>query len=200
MTIFLGYDPGGRDKHGVAAVDIAASGNFRRKPNTRTLRNASEVEAWLKDQRRGTAIGIDTLLAWSRFDDRTCDVWLRERYPEHKKSVVAQNSLYSAMTINGAIVARTASELGLSLIETHPKLLRKSELEDDIGGEQIRAAIGNLAHRADHEVDALIAAWSASRWYFGCWQTDLYDQADEGLIFPVGSPVYPWPSIACVER
>jgi len=198
MTIFLGYDPGGRNKHGVASVDIVASGKFR-KPDTRTLRNASEVEAWLKGQQCDAAIGIDTLLAWSRLDDRACDIWLRERYPENKKSVVAQNSLYSAMTINGAIVAKTASEIGLSLVETHPKHLRKSELKDGNDGEQIRAAIADLAHEAEHEADALLAAWCASRWHFGCWQTNLYGHADEDLIFPFGSAVYPWPSIACVE-
>ncbi len=199
MTIFLGYDPGGRDNHGIAAVDIDDSGKFRKEPDTRTLRDANKVEAWLKGQHCGTAIGIDTLLAWSRLGNRRCDRWLRNQYPQHRESVVAQNSLFSAMTINGIIVAKTANELGLFLVETHPKLFRKSELENDNDAEQLREEVDKLDDRSDHETDALIAAWCASRWYFKRWEMNLYDQVDEDLIFPVGSPVYPWPSSACTE-
>lgn len=64
MPLFLGYDPGGEGRNGVAAARIADDGTtFERPPETRTLRDVEEVCRWLRTRHRAEALGIDTLLA-----------------------------------------------------------------------------------------------------------------------------------------
>ena len=89
MPLFLGYDPGGKDKHGVAAARIADGGTFESAPETKTLRDAQAVCCWVHEHHGpAVALGIDTLLAWSRKGKRACDDALRRRYREHGQSVV----------------------------------------------------------------------------------------------------------------
>ena len=149
---------------------------------THTLSDAGEVIDWFRKYPSAVALGVDTLLAWSLRGKRACDDALRSRYREHASSVIHQNSLYSSMTINGILVAQ---KLDIPLLaETHPKLLRKAGLTpDNLEVEEIN----------DHEADALVAAWCASRWYFKGWQKDLYKENPGDLIFPAGRAVYPWP-------
>lgn len=71
-------------------------------------------------------------------------------------SIVAQNSLYSSMTLIGAIVAR---RLRLPIYECHPKLTLQVSREKAIR-ELYHSAAANL--KADHEGDAIMAAWCAS--------------------------------------
>ena len=125
-------------------------------------------------------------------------------------SVVAQNSLYSAMTLNGALAAMSAREHRpeFPLIESHPKLLLRAA--GGVGPARRHLVEGYSAalhkghpHRArdhgpmvheDHMADAFVAAWCASRWYFKQWATDLYDLIpSEGYCFPAGRAAYPWP-------
>ena len=199
MPLFLGYDPGGGGKNGVAALRIADDGTtFERPPETRTLRDVEEVCRWLRAHRRAEALGIDTLLAWSRKGDRACDKALRERYPEHRNSVIAQNALCSAMTINGIIVARLGYHLGLPLlVESHPKLVLRAWLEDHMAGTEFAKWHEPLCQKktGDQEADAFVAAWCASRWHFELWTVNLYDAfAEQGkLVFPAREAVYPWP-------
>ena len=140
MELFLGYDPGGDGKHGVAAVRIAEDGTLE-EPSTRCLPDAAGVRCWLRSQPAPRALGIDTLLAWSptggnhrkprRASGRACGIALRRKCREHSNSVIAQNSLRSSMTINGAIVAKEARRLGLPLVESHPKLLMRAARHTD---------------------------------------------------------------------
>ena len=195
-TLFLGYDPGGKGKHGVAAARIAGDGDLESGPETCVLRDAEEVCRWVTDRHNEAAgLGIDTLLAWSRKGKRECDDALRRRYPEHRKTVIAQNSLYSSMTVNGVLVAQHGRCLRLSLFESHPKLVRHL-CQDDPRAEKL---LDWQASLPDHEADALVAAWCASRWVFECWQTDLYTIKDE-LFFPAGTAAYPWPDQAVADR
>lgn len=193
MTLFLGYDPGGKGKHGVAAAEIKTNGDFKTIPKRETLRDANEVIQWLHEHKSAVAIGIDTLLAWSSKGIRACDDGLREHYSEHCRTVVQQNSLFSAMTINGALVACAALKMGFRLVESHPKLLRKVELCSDLEVEKLVAFCHTI--EPTHEGDALIAAWCASRWHFGHWKVNLYEAISDGnLTFPAGEAVYPWPT------
>ena len=189
MPLFLGYDPGGQGKHGVAAVNILEDGAFDGTPTMSLMRTASEVCEWMANQPSPEAIGIDTLLAWSSRGRRQCDEWLRCRYPAYKNTVVHQNSLYSAMTINGAIVANIAAGLGVALVESHPKLLRKAILRNDAAEE----LLSYCRTAKDHEADALIASWSAAMFHFGHWCRDLYKSGASEYTFPAGRAVYPWP-------
>lgn len=197
--LFLGYDPGGANKHGIAAVRISADGATTAAA-TSTLSTAREVRDWLLKQVSPTALGIDTLLAWSLNGSRGCDRALRRRYPKHAPSIIPQNSLYSSMTINGVLVAEAARVLRIPLVECHPKLLCRAALHRDPDGSTLRDALDDLTrppgpHPTNHEEDALVAAWCSSRWHFKRWETNLYSIPDD-MHFPVGPAVYPWPE-AC---
>jgi hypothetical protein len=194
MALFLGYDPGGRGTHGVVSAEIDSNGRFLSKPQGETKLNAGHVRDWVRRKPSAVAIGIDTLLAWSPSGRRACDDVLREKYPDHGNTVIAQNSLYSSMTINGILVAKTAHKLGIRLVESHPKLLLKTELQCTPEG----AALAKRHCEMQDDIgDALIAAWTASRWWFGQWPSDLYDRCRSDLEFPEGEPVYPWPR--CID-
>ena len=212
MESFLGYDPGGDGKHGVASVCIASDGSLG-DLRTDCLRDATEVRDWLRDQALPAALGIDTLLAWSlngghphgRKSGRACDIALRNRYPAYSNTVVAQNSLYSAMTINGVLIAMAGCEEGLPLVESHPKLLIRAAQHADPEMRLLFERYEEMTRHSpgrggvtDHEADAVIAAWCASRRYFGRWSVDLYDidsnsDDSDDLVFPAGKAVYPWP-------
>jgi predicted nuclease with RNAse H fold len=201
MVLFLGYDPGGAGKHGVAKADIGPNGAFLVEPVVMTLADAGAVRDWLRENDSAKALGIDTLLAWSISGGRACDDALRAHYPERAPTVIPQNSLYSAMTINGILVAQTGRELGIPLVESHPKLLLRAALEKDPEGAELavrhramlEAESGKAARaKADDRADALVAAWCASRWWFNRWPNDLYTAIPDDLTFPAGPAVYPW--------
>lgn len=208
MELFLGYDPGGDGKHGVAAVRIAENGSLE-VTDRRCMRDAAAVRDWLRSQPSPKALGTDTLLTWTptggsrrrptRQSGRACDIALPAHYSAHSNSVIAQNSLRSAMTINGAIVAMAARDVGLPIVESHPKLLMRAARHADPEMRDLFAVYDDLCIRApDHEADAVVAAWCASRSVYGRWRWNLYDMdrdsEDSGdLLFPAGEAVYPWP-------
>ena len=206
MALFFGYDPGGfgsqerpKPASGVAAMHIDENGRFE-NVKTCTVVDAAKALSWFREQPFAMALGVDTLLCWSFRGHRSCDDRLRARYPEAGNSVLSQNSLYSSMTINGVLVAAKAHrELGLPLVESHPKLLIAAEgghlcRRDDESKALCWAKAGSLLSAQDgsaelirqynellesedeHRADALVAAWCASRWYFrdSGWTTDLY--------------------------
>ena len=194
MPLFLGYDPGGKGKHGVVLAEIDADGTIEPTPETNVLRDAEEVCCWIGEHHEdAVGLGIDTLLAWSRKGVRPCDDALRQRYQEHRTRVIQQNSLYSAMTINGFLVAQFGHQLGLPLFESHPKLILYACLKKDPEADHVVAAYNKLLKKQDHEADALVAAWCASRWCVKKWQANLYETSRDELIFPTGPAVYPWP-------
>ena len=208
VELFLGYDPGGDGKHGVAAVRVAENGELDVR-STKCLRDAAEVRDWLRSQPSPRALGIDTLLAWTptggrtrkpkRKSGRACDIALAAHCSACSNSVMAQNSLRSAMTLNGAIIAMEARDLGLPLVESHPKLLLKGARHVDPEMEDLCAIYEDMCRRAsDHEADAVVAAWCASRSIYRKWLRNLYeiDESSESsgdLLFPAGEAVYPWP-------
>ena len=139
----------------------------------------------------------------------------READPKwrNSKSVVSQNSLCSAMTLNGALVAMAAREHRpeFLLVESHPKLLLRAA--NSIGPAREHLVTGyaealcqgepHVARKdgprvhEDHMADAFVAAWCASRWHFDQWTTDLYDLTRrERYFFPACGAVYPWPESA----
>lgn len=203
MTLFLGYDPGGRNSHGVAAAYIMPDGTFKKVPVMDVLESAKDVRDWVVGFSDVAAVGIDTLLAWSLTGSRQCDEVLRKSYPEHTQSIIAQNSLYSSMTLNGAMIAKECSDLGLPIVESHPKLLIKTNVAGDPEGHVILGRYHSTcslpatskkdAKRNDDKADALVAAWCASRWYFKRWTENLFAGEVGELVFPAGDAEYPWP-------
>lgn len=183
MTLFLGYDPGGKDKNGVAAIQVLS--DTPKVVDKATVRDAAEALSWLETHARSAvALGIDTLLAWSPKGGRACDNALRRKYGGN--SIVAQNSLYSSMTLNGAIVAR---RLGLPVYESHPKLLLRVADENAIR-EVYHDAVAKSG--ADHEGDAIVAAWCAAMGHRRKWTVDLFVDPEDDIELVVPSARYPW--------
>jgi len=183
MTLYLGYDPGGKAKNGVAAIQLVSDEIV--VVDTATVLNADEALSWLTSYASDAqALGIDTLLAWSPKGGRACDDALRRKYGGN--SVVAQNSLYSAMTLNGAIVAR---RIGLPVYESHPKLLLKSNSEATVRDVYEEAVMKN---GTDHEGDAIVAAWCAAMGHTRNWTVELYSDIEDDIELVVPEARYPW--------
>ena len=121
--LYLGYDPGGDGKHGVAAI-------YGKQATCGTVATAEDAINWLIERCAScepSAFGIDTLTLWSTglAGWRPADRALRAAYPVVAASVAAPNSLYGAMPINGVAVAlalRNNFKI-LKVTETHPKVL-----------------------------------------------------------------------------
>ncbi|RYG89979.1 DUF429 domain-containing protein [Loktanella sp. IMCC34160] len=79
MTLFLGYDPGGKGRNGVAAIrEISDAPEVVAKA---TVRDAAEALSWLEVYAKtAVALGIDTFLAWAPKGGRDCDDALRRKY------------------------------------------------------------------------------------------------------------------------
>jgi len=199
---FLGYDPGGKGTHGVAAIQVSEVGEILGDPLCEVVEDAEAAWTWLSSYTDAQALGIDTLLAWSPSGSRECDNVLRRKYREHAPTVIPQNALYSSMTLNGAMVARRAADRSLLLFESHPKLLVKvlpvtDPASADIlktytalkaAGEGVRKA----AKQADDKADAVVAAWCAAQGHSGRWVTDLFKTSGGRLENVADRVKYPW--------
>lgn len=248
---FLGYDPGGNKKHGVAAIGVE-SGDVKMAACD-TVETAGDALQWLQERiaRRKTecigggaadlgpvqGLGIDTLTYWSsgRSGLRKADEMLRHVFDpvlkeEHRKrqgtgaekpfrsSVVALNSLYGSMSVNGMFVLRklrkSSERAGSSsdpwITETHPKVLyfalsgekydyynRREEMNGWLAKEMNMRLDGveeSELTKNDHEWDAVISAWAANQGRTGRWETNLVAHKDSAnLDFPAGCVDYRWP-------
>lgn len=90
------------------------------------------------------------------------------------------------MTLNGAIVAR---RLGLPVYESHPKLLLCVSGDNAIR-EVYDDAVSTVG--ADHEGDAIIAAWCAAMGHNRRWAVDLYVDIEGDIELVVQEARYPW--------
>jgi hypothetical protein len=200
--IFLGFDPGGRRKFGVALLQ-------GENASASTCSGVGEAVSWALNECRKTkpvAAGIDTLLHWSTDNGgmRNADRWLRDTYPKARSSVMCPNSLYGAMPVGGMGLALELRRHlpNIRLNETHPKLLFYA-----ISGKRYRPAdlagavewfanyssltiIGDISN--DDQFDALLSAWATREGYADGWQ-DLVSPDVNDQIFPVGEVNYLWP-------
>ncbi len=201
---FLGYDPGGRGAHGVAAIHVSPDGEIASNPAPicEVVENAGLAWEWLSGHDDASALGIDTLMAWSLTGIRQCDIALRKRYPKRFRSVIHQNALYSAMTLNGALVAKRAAKSGWRLFESHPKLLVNVLPSDDSAANSVLKWYSSVKaqtngtikgdKRADDMADAVVAAWSAAQGFIGRWQVDLFNICGDQLERIEKGATYPW--------
>lgn len=97
------------------------------------------------------------------------------------------------MTINGVLVAQHGRSLRLPLFESHPKLVLHLCRKDPEARKLLDWYAKLPAKPNDHEADALVAAWCASRWVFRRWRANLYTTIKDKLVFPADRAVYPWP-------
>lgn len=143
---WLGYDPGGDGKHGVAAIRV--EDGVVTEIELETAEAAHDVVTWFSCRSRAArlgralGIGVDTLAYWSGGPSgwRHADRFLQCRYPDvlpgqvktkDKKpktvadSVASANGLRGSMGLNGMFVLlRLRNKSGdLYVTETHPKVL-----------------------------------------------------------------------------
>ncbi len=201
--IYLGFDPGGDHKFGVALLD----GDCLR---TSTVSTVDEAVGWAGDacgSRRPIAAGIDTLLHWaaSKSGTRPCDFQLRNKYPLMKNSIVSPNSLYGAMTIGGMALAFRLRQKWAELVlnETHPKVFfyaRWDQRYDSKDKKTVEAAIQWFVRQGhyteakmegEHGLDAALSASATREGLAEGWENIIGDR--EALIFPAGQEVrYLW--------
>jgi hypothetical protein len=220
-AVVVGYDPGGNGAHGVAALDVQKEKDRWRSKALRveTSDSLHDVLAWLDDICRGkrvVAVGIDTLTEWNTGPAgwRPADLWLRETYPKVAKSVVAPNSIYGAMAINGAaFMTRLAPRFrddDTLLTEAHPKACyfamtgkrhawpeRRRAMVAWLEGELEVVAPEGLGGGEDHAFDAAMAALAALRGLDEDWSHDLHAETSTQTAERVelaGRTHYWWPT------
>ncbi len=128
----IGYDPGGDGKHGLARATVR-DGNIV-DVTTKTVDTVEDAVASILNIETLLGLGVDTLTCWGTGPHgwRPADRWLRHRYPKVQKSVVAPNSLYGAMSLNGmaALVAARQAFPDVFVTETHPKVLYYAQFNE----------------------------------------------------------------------
>ena len=204
----VGYDPGGNDNHGVAAL-IVDNGQPVQLSFT-TVRNAQAALHWFTKDATTLAAGIDTLTVLATGDSgwRPADRWLREQYPLVQNSVVNPNYLQGSMALNGlALMVKLRSACNSILIsETHPKVLyfSLSGLRYDYETNQVAMNrhlsqwIGLPADTGnDHEWDAVVSCLAVFKGMSEHWPGDLHRQlptaAGETFVEVGGPSHYYWP-------
>jgi len=201
QSIYLGFDPGGAHKFGVALLD----GERLIASTVSTVDDAVEWSVKICGSRQPVAAGIDTLLHWATAKSgmRPCDLHLRDRYRPVRNSVMAPNSLYGAMAIGGMALAMRLREVWseIMLNETHPKVLLHELKVQRYNSESVATAIKQFMDRAgctdggiqgEHQFDAALSAWATREGLENNWEDLAEDK--QGLLFPVGPVRYLWPS------
>lgn len=200
--IYLGFDPGGDRKFGVALLN----GNCVKTSTVSTVDDAMKWAVDARGARKPIAAGIDTLLHWatSKSGMRPCDCQLRTRYPAVKNSIMPPNSLFGAMAIGGMALALRLRQKWPELVlnETHPKVLLHAldKRYDPKDSETIELAIQWFVSQGpytgpeikkEHALDAAISAWATQKGVAEGW-IDIIGDGDK-LLFPAGKVRYLWP-------
>lgn len=202
-----GFDPGGNGSNGFALLQLRdgkpASVSVETLPNSEAVVNKIRANNVL-------GLGVDTLSCWctGRSGWRPADLWLRDRYPAVRSSVMSPNGLSGSMGINGmSVLIETASSSDrISLSETHPKVLyyaltqrkydyRESQAEMDGFLSNVLGGI-NIGASNDHEWDAVISAYALLMGMTGVWKNDLHElqpEDDSRIVDPCGKTFYYWP-------
>jgi hypothetical protein len=199
--IYLGFDPGGDCKFGVALVNRACM-------KTTTVGTVDCAMKWVVDACEGLkpkAAGIDTLLHWStgKSGGRPCDVRLRASYPNAKYSIMWLNSLFGAMAIGGMALALTLRQEWPELLlnETHPKVLLhalgkgynpkdKGSVETAIRLFVRQENYAEASIEGEHAFDAAVSAWATRKAVAESWPDIIGNGGN--LIFPAGKVHYLW--------
>ena len=204
----VGYDPGGNCKHGLAQA-LVRDGEIV-SVTTKTLSHAEDVVTSILDFETPLGLGIDTLTCWGtgRSGWRPADRWLRQRYPAVKESMVAPNSLWGAMSVNGMAVLIPVRQARRSIFvtETHPKVLYYALFNQpwdfkgqniSVMNERLSQLLGvDVAPQNEHEWDSAISILGVVRGIRRLWQRDLHalpTDSGERLVQPCGTTAYVWP-------
>ncbi len=221
-ALLFGYDPGGNGKHGLCAAKLEKQ--KIRQLELCCLETGEEVLNCIQkycsehSEELPVILAVDTLTCWSlgKSGQRHADKLLRNKYNRVAGSVILQNSLHSAMTVNGmAVILKCQKECAgrdLTICETHPKVLyhvltgKKYDFQENRDcmtrwlKTQFEAALEKKDLESpsdienDHAFDAALSLLAAWKHAIGEWTTNLHQGADDDWhVFPCGNTCFPWP-------
>ncbi len=213
----IGYDPGGKDANGLAALEVDQAYHVVGGLRMGTASTVAEALRWVEEQTvdaRIVALGIDTLTRWGlgKAGWRPADLWLKRKYPEITPSVTSPFSLFGAMSMNGAAFLLSQRDRfdrdGTIVTEAHPKVLywALSGRKHDWNAESV--SMTDFLSRTlgidepvdfgagDHRFDAALALLVALRGASGAWTLDLHaidgEEGDAPLDY-CGETRFWWP-------
>ena len=168
MTYWLGCDPGGEKKFGVAKLH--PDGHFE----TRQFSSVDEVLQLIDKEPLG--VGIDSPLWWCSGEGggRAADKWIRQSYGLSGGQVQSVNSLRGAVVVQGILLAMKLREKypNVRVTEAHPKAVRKAlKIVENETLKRRFELFGEIS--SEDERDALIAAVAAREGFSGRWESDL---------------------------
>ena len=204
----VGYDPGGNDNHGVAALVVENGQPV--ELSFATVRTAQAALDWFTIGEMPLAVGVDALTVLSMGESgwRAADLWLRSEYPQVRNSVVSPNNLRGAMALNGLSVTYSLRGMCKSILisETHPKVLCFRITGGKYNYQRNQTAMNALltewiglptSTTNEHEWDAAVSCFAVLEGMSGRWPTDLHQLptvAGEMLVQLGGPSHYYWPS------
>ena len=172
---WIGADPGGKSKFGVAA--LSPDGQVSSERYSCALEAVEWVE---RNHITPLGVGVDAPLWWSSGPSgaRRADQWLRDQYPPARKSVMFINSMRGGVLIQGFLFAAELRRRypKIPVTEAHPKLLlhaRQREfgaLAQDFG---LTVDPQIVREDNDDRRDAIVAALAAREGFSGNWSRDL---------------------------
>ena len=224
--IILGFDPGGAGNFGWS-VCVTRNGRLQKPVQTCVANDALSALRAVEDyistdsalrESRVLAAGIDAPMFWSRKGNRYVEEYLQSQLKSagiKTSSILKVNSLWGAVVVQGALLAKYLSETwNLKITESHPGVLRHllhcdagleiirrltSHLHDcprngkdcscgckNKGGHQPNCDVGG--HRRDATL-AAISAWAMIHQQDG-WE-DLYEREPQP-VQPFNTPVAYW--------
>ena len=171
---WVGADPGGKDKFGLAFVDVEG------RVQCATVSSVDQAVRTIMKESEPLGVGIDAPMWWSAGPGggRKVDARLRKGYRIRSGTVQSGNSLQGAALIGGMLLASRIREVfpGVRITESHPKaLLIAMNLDEARLAERFGIS---KAWRNEHERDATIAAICAREGFEGRWRTDLAENRD----------------------
>ena len=193
MDFWLGIDPGGENKFGVAK--LSPDGTFETNTFSSVEEALSSVDA------APLGVGIDCPLWWSagRSGVRRADKWIRAEYQLPSRNVQSVNSMWGAVLVQGMLFAMLLRDRfpNVLITESHPKAVAAAL---SIRTEESILKMFDLTGRwtSEDERDAVIAAICAKKGFSGCWTIDLAAKRDQYELDPknmwFGPVHYWWPS------
>ena len=172
---WIGADPGGRNKFGVAA--LSSNGYVE---STR-FSCAREAVAWVAELNVNLlGVGVDAPLWWSSgiSGARSADHWLRDRYPKARNSVMLINSIFGGVLLQGFLFAAELRQRfpEVPVTEAHPKLLLHARRQDfgTLARESgLTVDRRTICEANDDRRDAVLAALAAREGFSGNWTHDI---------------------------
>lgn len=171
-TLWIGADPGGKKKFGLAILKSDGS------VTTFLVDCADEAIDAIKNYVRvqPAGVGVDAPLWWSsgRSGGRHADQWLRTKHGLSGGQVQGANSLRGADLVQGVMFVYRVRVLfpGVGVTETHPKAVLAASKAESWSAFSKRFMV-TAEIEGEHERDAIVSAIAAREGFEGRWLNDL---------------------------